>query len=209
MGEVYLTSSFGHGTRIATYENGEITNGNSNWLYQNTIAKYYGNTVTEAYSTNNILGHVSGKTGYLGAPSLGIPFPDTPFIYADTCNRIFLYSTNEIVAEFEGDMTGALLAYIAYYCNGNASNISNAGENHSSSYSSSSSGFHSTGGGYYSYNGNTDSDGSGLIGCGIILAIYSIIVAIISYNTGENFFQIFFGIPLFIAVVIFFAKIFG
>ena len=33
-----------------------------------------------------------------------------------------------------------------------------------------------------------------MIGCGIILAIYSIIVAIISYNTGENFFQIFFHV---------------
>lgn len=208
MGEVYLTSSFGHGTRIATYENGEITNGSSSWSNQKVIAKYYGDTVTEAYlNSSQTLGHVSGKFGYLGSPYF--TSTGTPFIYADTCNRIFLYSTDEHVAEFEGDMTGALLAYIAYYCNGNASNISNAGENHSSSYSSSSSGFHSTGGGYYSYNGNTDSDGSGLIGCGIILAIYSIIVAIISYNTGENFFQIFFGIPLFIAVVIFFAKIFG
>lgn len=115
MGELYLTATFGHGERIATYANGEIMNGSAYWSHQKVIGKYSGNIVTEAYvNSSTTIGHVSGKFGYLGAPYL--TSTATPFIYADTCNRIYLYSTRNCVAEFEGDMTGALLAYMAYYC---------------------------------------------------------------------------------------------
>ena len=122
MGVLYLTSSlFGRGVKTATYENGKIICKRFGRSYQKIIAKYDEKCkyVTEAYSdSSQTLGTVHESRGYLTAPYIT---STTPFIYADDCNRIFT-CTGEYVGYFEGDMAGALLAYIAYYCNCSARN---------------------------------------------------------------------------------------
>lgn len=122
MGVLYEIGTYWHGKQIAVYERGKITDV-SNIYNSRVIAKYYGNTVEEYFiNSSKIIGHVSGSNGYLGMPKLTAT--STPFIYADSCNRIYLYSTRKHVADFEGDATGALLAYMAYYCKGKAINTS-------------------------------------------------------------------------------------
>lgn len=123
MGVLYEVGGIsGRGNRIAVYEGGQITDV-SNYYNQKVIAKYYGNKVEESFiNSSKTIGHVLGSNGYLGSPYL--TSTGTPFIYADSCNRIYLYSTREHVADFEGDTTGALLAYMAYCCNGKATHTS-------------------------------------------------------------------------------------
>ncbi len=109
MGNLYLPMKANEKREIiAAYNDGIVTKKSKISSHKEVIGRYNDKEIVDAYSSSNkLVGRIYLNKGYIGNA-------DVPFVFGDSCGK--LYVNGYHVADFDGDMKGAIAAYISNYC---------------------------------------------------------------------------------------------